>query len=115
MASARPTVRGKFLFVGDQKLYLRGVTYGAFRPDARGNEYLERYRQAAARRGWRLASPPELDVLFDTAQRARCANRVIWPILALLRERANWGFPELAEVERWFLALDSASAVPPPV
>src|SRR5881227_3248791 len=35
----RPCVRGKFLFVGDRKLYVRGVTYGAFRPDADGNEY----------------------------------------------------------------------------
>src|SRR5204863_6387256 len=31
--------RGKFLFVGDEKLYIRGVTYGAFAPDAQGNEY----------------------------------------------------------------------------
>ena len=35
----RPSVRGKFLFVGDEKLYVRGVTYGAFTPDADGNEY----------------------------------------------------------------------------
>src|SRR6266487_500465 len=35
----RPCVRGKFLFVGDEKLYVRGVTYGAFTPDAAGNEY----------------------------------------------------------------------------
>src|SRR2546427_6504974 len=35
----RPCVRGKFLFVGDQKLHVRGVTYGAFAPDAAGNEY----------------------------------------------------------------------------
>jgi len=35
----RATVRGKFLFVGDQKLYVRGVTYGAFEPDADGREY----------------------------------------------------------------------------
>src|SRR3989449_7712008 len=35
----RPSVRGKFLFVGDEKLYVRGVTYGAFTPDAAGNEY----------------------------------------------------------------------------
>jgi O-antigen biosynthesis protein len=32
----RPTVRGKFLFVGEQKLYVRGTTYGTFRPDASG-------------------------------------------------------------------------------
>jgi hypothetical protein len=71
---------------------------------------LERYRQAAARPGWRLASACELGILFDTAERARCANRVIWPALALVNERAAWGFPELAEVERWFQALDQSAA-----
>lgn len=35
----RPTVRGKFLYVGDQKFWVRGVTYGTFRPDERGAEY----------------------------------------------------------------------------
>ena len=30
--AARPSVRGKFLFLGDRKLYLRAVTYGPFRP-----------------------------------------------------------------------------------
>ncbi len=29
----RPQVRGKFIFVGDTKLYIRGVTYGTFHPD----------------------------------------------------------------------------------
>src|SRR5688572_6921729 len=38
----RPHVRGKFLFVGDQKLYLRGVTYGTFRPGADGQPYPDR-------------------------------------------------------------------------
>ncbi len=37
--AARPRVRGKFLFVGDEKFYVRGVTYGAFEPDADGREY----------------------------------------------------------------------------
>src|SRR5438552_1816150 len=37
----RPCVRGKFLFVGDEKLYVRGVTYGAFTPDAGGHEYYD--------------------------------------------------------------------------
>jgi GT2 family glycosyltransferase len=36
---ARPTARGKFLFVGDEKLYVRGVTYGTFRPDGEGHEF----------------------------------------------------------------------------
>lgn len=35
----RPRVTGKFLSVGDEKFWVRGVTYGAFRPDAQGNEY----------------------------------------------------------------------------
>ena len=35
----RTTVGGKFLFAAGQKLYVRGVTYGAFRPDAGKREY----------------------------------------------------------------------------
>jgi GT2 family glycosyltransferase len=38
-ARARPRVHGKFLFVGEEKLYVRGVTYGAFEPDPAGREY----------------------------------------------------------------------------
>jgi O-antigen biosynthesis protein len=39
LTGARPAIHGKFLVAGGQKLYVRGVTYGAFRPDADGNEY----------------------------------------------------------------------------
>ena len=38
-AALRPRALGKFFYVGDRKLYLRGVTYGTFRPDAEGNQY----------------------------------------------------------------------------
>ena len=37
----RPHVGGKFLFVGRDKLWIRGVTYGAFRPGPNGQEYHE--------------------------------------------------------------------------
>ena len=37
--NVRPQVRGKFLYVGDEKLLIRGVTYGPFRPDGEGNYY----------------------------------------------------------------------------
>jgi GT2 family glycosyltransferase len=37
--TSRPQVAGKFLCVNDQKLWVRGVTYGTFRPDERGNHY----------------------------------------------------------------------------
>jgi O-antigen biosynthesis protein len=36
---SRPNVRGKFLFVGDEKFYIKGVTYGPFRPTDDGSEY----------------------------------------------------------------------------
>jgi GT2 family glycosyltransferase len=32
-------VRGKFLFAKGEKLYVRGVTYGTFRPDGTGNSF----------------------------------------------------------------------------
>src|SRR5262245_49010726 len=35
----RPRARGKFLFGGDEKLYIRGVTYGTFRPGDSGSEF----------------------------------------------------------------------------
>jgi GT2 family glycosyltransferase len=36
---ARPAVRGKFLYRGEQKLYVRGATYGTFRPRDDGALY----------------------------------------------------------------------------
>jgi O-antigen biosynthesis protein len=36
---SRPQVRGKFLFVQGRKFYIRGVTYGTFRPDGEGDQY----------------------------------------------------------------------------
>ena len=35
-AHPRTAARGKFLFRGDEKLYVKGVTYGTFRPDEAG-------------------------------------------------------------------------------
>ena len=39
---ARARVDGKFLFLGEQKLYVRGVTYGTFRPAADSTDYPDR-------------------------------------------------------------------------
>lgn len=39
---AHVEIRGKFFFVGDQKFYIRGVTYGTFCPDADGHEFPQR-------------------------------------------------------------------------
>jgi GT2 family glycosyltransferase len=39
VVTERPVVRGKYLYEGSKKLWVRGVTYGAFRPDDAGREY----------------------------------------------------------------------------
>ncbi|HEX8097933.1 MAG TPA: glycosyltransferase, partial [Pyrinomonadaceae bacterium] len=39
VCAARPQVRGKFIFVGEEKYYVRGVTYGTFRPNDDGEQY----------------------------------------------------------------------------
>ena len=39
LSKPRPRLMGKFLFSGEEKLYLRGVTYGPFHPDERGCQY----------------------------------------------------------------------------
>jgi len=36
---SRPDVRGKFLWVANEKFYVRGVTYGPFQPDGSGDTY----------------------------------------------------------------------------
>jgi len=46
-ASPRPRVQGKFLYAGEEKLYLRGVTYGTFRPGEDGSDYPDRGRVEA--------------------------------------------------------------------
>ena len=52
--------------------------------------------------GWTLPSTPELNFLFETAEYARIANRIIWPAIALVQDRAPWGWDTLAEIEQWF-------------
>ncbi len=37
----RPRVEGKFLFVGNEKFFVKGTTYGAFRPNSRGAQFPE--------------------------------------------------------------------------
>ncbi|MCC6193380.1 MAG: glycosyltransferase [Burkholderiales bacterium] len=42
LAAARVAARGKFLFVGERKYWVKGVTYGPFRPDADGHAFPDR-------------------------------------------------------------------------
>src|SRR5687767_14714817 len=41
IVEVRPRVHGKFLFVAEEKLYIRGVTYGTFRSGSDGEEVLD--------------------------------------------------------------------------
>jgi thiamine kinase-like enzyme len=63
---------------------------------------LRLYEQEVARAGWRLPSPSELNLAFETAELGRIANRVIWPALAAWEHDAGWALDALEEVERWF-------------
>jgi hypothetical protein len=67
---------------------------------------LDAYRDAAGRLGWCLPVDRDLNLLFETAERARFANCAIWPALALVQDGAAWGFEALAEVAGWFDKLE---------
>jgi len=41
LISQRVQTAGKFLYVGDEKLWVKGTTYGTFRPDPEGVPYPE--------------------------------------------------------------------------
>ncbi|MBO0888513.1 glycosyltransferase [Candidatus Bathyarchaeota archaeon] len=42
LAIRRPTVKGKFLYVGDEKFWVKGISYGTFYVDENGEERLDR-------------------------------------------------------------------------
>ena len=82
-----------------------------FAPEVRPG-IVDLYRRSIEENGGRLPGDRVLNLLFETAELARYANRLIWPALALLRDRAAWGFEELAAVEEWFVALRPVLPVP---
>jgi hypothetical protein len=62
---------------------------------------LELYREATRHLGWRWPSAAAWNVLFETAERARLANCIVWRALATREGHAEWAFQELASLERW--------------
>jgi glycosyltransferase involved in cell wall biosynthesis len=72
----RPKVKGKFIYIGEEKFWVRGVTYGTFRPGHKGYHYpnpevVERDFAAIAENGMNVVRtytvPPRW--LLDTAQK----------------------------------------------
>jgi hypothetical protein len=43
-----------------------------------------------------------LNFLFETAEYARMANRIIWPAIALVQDGAAWAWESLEEINQWF-------------
>jgi thiamine kinase-like enzyme len=69
-------------------------------------QVLQLYEAAVADAGWRLPPVTDLNLIFETAELGRIANRVIWPALAASENGADWAYAELEEVERWFEQLE---------
>jgi hypothetical protein len=85
--------------VGPASYDLSTVIYRA--PADERTWVLERYREAVEVQGWKLPANDELNLLFHTAESARCASCIPWPVIAL-NEGAEWGADHLLEVGRWF-------------
>ena len=61
------------------------------------------YRAKLAAAGWRLPSDGILNDLFDTAERSRIANRVVWPAIQIrFGDQVGWALEQLIEIRRWF-------------
>ena len=71
------------------------------------------YRAEISRAGWCLPPMPMLNFLFETAEYARLANRIIWPAIALVQDRAPWAWESLAEVDQWFDDFENLGPVLP--
>lgn len=63
---------------------------------------LDVYRHETSGAGWYLPPPQKLNLLFETAEYARLANRIIWPAIALVQDRATWAWDSLGEIHQWF-------------
>jgi GT2 family glycosyltransferase len=99
-ACTRPEVRGKFLWVGNDKLYLRGVTYGPFRADQFGDTYP-------------AAEVVERDFAMMAAQRINAIRTYNAPpqfLLDLAQAHGLWVMVGL-QAERHFAFLDDPNAI----
>src|SRR5215469_12785814 len=63
---------------------------------------LDVYGEETLRAGSRLPPTRMLNVLFETAEYARLANRIIWPAIAFVQDQAAWAWESLAEIDQWF-------------
>jgi hypothetical protein len=75
-------------------------------PPPERQKLLDHYRESLGDELWELPAAELLNYLFDTAERARIANLLIWPAIAIFYDDAGWGWEELAMIGQWFEALE---------
>jgi O-antigen biosynthesis protein len=101
-AMRRPRVQGKFLYIGDEHFWVRGATYGTFRPDATGLQFptqdsVERDFRAIADAGLNAVrvytTPPQW--LLDVA--AACG---LWVMIGLPWEQHIAFLDDVTRVRR---------------
>lgn len=66
---------------------------------------LRRYREGAGRAGWQLPAAEALNLLFHTAEVARCAHCIVFDAVAIVHGGADWAFEELTDFADWLEAL----------
>ena len=66
---------------------------------------MQRYREAMERAGFRLPGPEALNLLFHTAESARCAHSVLFDAMTVIDEGAGWAIEQLMDYDRWLEAL----------
>jgi thiamine kinase-like enzyme len=69
---------------------------------------LDRYQQSVAPLGWRPPAESDLNLMLETAEISRIANCLAWAGVSALDPQADWVFESLAEIERWFEAVEPA-------
>jgi len=75
-------------------------------PPSERSWILQQYRDEIRRAGWYLPDAADLNVLFETAECARYANRIVWPAMGALGDNSESDFDELAQILGWFEALE---------
>jgi thiamine kinase-like enzyme len=69
---------------------------------------LDRYQQSVAPLGWRMPLTRDLNLMLETAEISRLANSLLWVCVAAIDTQAEWVFDNMAEIERWFEAVEPA-------
>ena len=67
---------------------------------------LSRYLEVMRRLGWYFSPDTEWNLLFDTAECSMLATEVYWAVSAILEDRTEWAFDNLAIVEQWIRMLE---------